>query len=215
MSLRFALSGLGKVRRREGIGEVALPTMLGPRAVLDARLMSSIGCWPSNVTGSYLMLRAAAARMTPQQVGRIVNISSITAFDGGGTYSKGVCAIAKAVVVGMCRGGAGELGSYGITVNVIAPVQVSAVKAALTAPRAHGGAVRGRPDAALPGRAACRSRRRVSGRADDVSALQPTRAAPPARRAKRTADDVLAVEPRPPRTHPTADGQQRQQRWLR
>ena len=111
-----------------------------------------------NVTGSYLMLRAAAARMTPQQVGRIVNISSITAFDGGGTYSKGVYAIAKAVVVGMCRGGAGELGPYGITVNVIAPVQVSAVKAALTAPRAHGGAVRGRPDAALPGRAACRSR---------------------------------------------------------
>jgi NAD(P)-dependent dehydrogenase (short-subunit alcohol dehydrogenase family) len=74
-----------------------------------------------NVTGSYLMLRASAARMIPQNVGRIVNTSSITAFDGGGTFSKGVYATAKAAVIGMCRGGARELGQYGITVNVIAP----------------------------------------------------------------------------------------------
>ncbi len=74
-----------------------------------------------NVTGSYLMLKAAAARMIPEQAGRIVNTSSITAFDGGGTFSKGVYATAKAAVIGMCRGGARELGPYGITVNVIAP----------------------------------------------------------------------------------------------
>jgi NAD(P)-dependent dehydrogenase (short-subunit alcohol dehydrogenase family) len=74
-----------------------------------------------NVTGSFLMLRAAAARMIPQGVGRIVNTSSITAFDGGGTFSKGVYATAKAAVIGMCRGGARELGPYGITVNVLAP----------------------------------------------------------------------------------------------
>lgn len=74
-----------------------------------------------NVTGSYLMLKAASARMIPQGVGRIVNTSSITAFDGGGTFSKGVYATAKAAVIGMCRGGARELGPYGITVNVIAP----------------------------------------------------------------------------------------------
>jgi NAD(P)-dependent dehydrogenase (short-subunit alcohol dehydrogenase family) len=74
-----------------------------------------------NVTGSFLMLKAAAARMIPQGVGRIVNTSSITAFDGGGTFSKGVYAAAKAAVIGMCKGGARELGQYGITVNVIAP----------------------------------------------------------------------------------------------
>jgi NAD(P)-dependent dehydrogenase (short-subunit alcohol dehydrogenase family) len=74
-----------------------------------------------NVTGSFLMLKAAAARMIPQGVGRIVNTSSITAFDGGGTFSKGVYATAKAAVIGMCRGGARELGPYGITVNVLAP----------------------------------------------------------------------------------------------
>ena len=74
-----------------------------------------------NVTGSFLMLKAAAARMIPQGVGRIVNTSSITALDGGGTFSKGVYATAKAAVIGMCRGGARELGPYGITVNVLAP----------------------------------------------------------------------------------------------
>ena len=74
-----------------------------------------------NVTGSFLMLRAAAERMIPQGVGRIVNTSSITAFDGGGTFSKGVYATAKAAVIGMCRGGARELGPHGITVNVLAP----------------------------------------------------------------------------------------------
>jgi len=74
-----------------------------------------------NVTGSYLMHKAAAARMIPQGVGRIVNTSSITAFDGGGTFSKGVYATAKAAVIGMSHGGARELGPYGITVNVLAP----------------------------------------------------------------------------------------------
>ena len=74
-----------------------------------------------NVTGSYLMIKAAAARMIPQGIGRIVNTSSITAFDGGGTFSKGVYATAKAAVIGMAHGGARELGQYGITVNVLAP----------------------------------------------------------------------------------------------
>lgn len=74
-----------------------------------------------NVTGSYLMIKAAAARMIPQRAGRIVNVSSITAFDGGGTFSKGVYATAKAAVIGMCHGAARELGPYGISTNVIAP----------------------------------------------------------------------------------------------
>jgi len=74
-----------------------------------------------NVTGSFLMYKAAASRMIPQGVGRVVNTSSITAFDGGGTFSKGVYATAKAAVIGMCRGGARELGPHGITVNVLAP----------------------------------------------------------------------------------------------
>jgi NAD(P)-dependent dehydrogenase (short-subunit alcohol dehydrogenase family) len=95
---------------------IACPTPLHEAEVKEFERVMAV-----NVTGSFLMLRAAAARMIPQGIGRIVNTSSITALDGGGTFSKGVYATAKAAVIGMCHGGARELGPYGITVNVLAP----------------------------------------------------------------------------------------------
>lgn len=103
---------------------VALVNLAGiasPVALHEIELEDFERVMAVNVTGSFLMLKSAAARMIPQGVGRIINTSSITAFDGGGTFSKGVYATAKAAVIGMCRGGARELGPYGITVNVIAP----------------------------------------------------------------------------------------------
>ena len=103
------------------VGLVNLAGIACPTPLHEAELKEFERVMAVNVTGSFLMLRAAAARMIPQGVGRIVNTSSITAFDGGGTFSKGVYATAKAAVIGMCRGGARELGPYGITVNVLAP----------------------------------------------------------------------------------------------
>ena len=103
------------------VGLVNLAGIASPTALHECDLKEFDRVMAVNVTGSFLMLRAAAARMIPQGVGRIVNTSSITAFDGGGTFSKGVYATAKAAVIGMCRGGARELGPYGITVNVLAP----------------------------------------------------------------------------------------------
>ena len=67
------------------------------------------------------MMRHAFARMKQHGIGRIVNFSSITAFDGGGTFSKGIYAGAKAGIIGLTRGGAREFGPSGVTVNVIAP----------------------------------------------------------------------------------------------
>src|SRR5665647_2162023 len=103
---------------------VALVNLAGiacPVALHEVELEEFERVMAVNVTGSYLMLKAAAERMIPRGVGRIVNTSSITAFDGGGTFSKGVYATAEAAVIGMCRGGARELGPFGITVNVVAP----------------------------------------------------------------------------------------------
>jgi NAD(P)-dependent dehydrogenase (short-subunit alcohol dehydrogenase family) len=103
---------------------VALVNLAGiacPVALHEVELDEFERVMAVNVTGSYLMLKSAAARMIPRGVGRIVNTSSITAFDGGGTFSKGVYATAKAAVVGMCHGAARELGPFGITVNVLAP----------------------------------------------------------------------------------------------
>lgn len=75
-----------------------------------------------NGKGTLLMMQAAAKRMIDGGVGgRIVNTSSITALDGGGTFSKTGYAAAKAAVQGLTRGAARELGVHGITANVILP----------------------------------------------------------------------------------------------
>jgi NAD(P)-dependent dehydrogenase (short-subunit alcohol dehydrogenase family) len=103
------------------VGLVNLAGIACPTALHECDLKEFERVMAVNVTGSFLMLRAAAPRMIAQGAGRIVNTSSITAFDGGGTFSKGVYATAKAAVIGMCRGGARELGPHGITVNVLAP----------------------------------------------------------------------------------------------
>lgn len=75
----------------------------------------------ANCRGTFLMMREAFKLMKEHGVGRIVNFSSITAFDGGGTFSKGLYAGAKNGIIGLTRGGAREFGAYGVTVNVIAP----------------------------------------------------------------------------------------------
>jgi NAD(P)-dependent dehydrogenase (short-subunit alcohol dehydrogenase family) len=103
------------------VGLVNLAGIACPVPLIECSLAEFERVMAVNVTGSFLMLKAAADRMIPQGVGRIVNTASITAFDGGGTFSKGVYATAKAAVVGMCRGGARELGPHGISVNVLAP----------------------------------------------------------------------------------------------
>ena len=75
-----------------------------------------------NAKGTLFMMQAAAERMIEGGFGgRIVNTSSVTAYDGGGTFSKTGYAAAKAAVLGLTRGGARELGKHGITCNSIVP----------------------------------------------------------------------------------------------
>ena len=70
----------------------------------------------SNLVGAYLMVYALRPYLR-QPGGRIVNISSIAAFRGGGDmYSA-----AKAGVVGLTYALASELAPLGITVNAVAP----------------------------------------------------------------------------------------------
>ena len=103
------------------VGLVNLAGIPCPVALLDLEIEEWNRVLAVNATGSFLMLKAAAKRMVESGVGRIVNTSSITAFDGGGTFSKGAYAAAKAAVLGLSRGGARELGKFGITVNTVAP----------------------------------------------------------------------------------------------
>ena len=74
-----------------------------------------------NLSGVVTCVREAAAVMTGQGHGRIVNIASIAAMRGGGSIGNTLYGTTKAGVVALTMGLARELGPAGITVNAIAP----------------------------------------------------------------------------------------------
>ena len=74
-----------------------------------------------NLNGVHYVTRRVAETMVQHRIGRIVNISSVSAQRGGGTYSKTPYSVAKAGVIGLTRSVARELGQYDITVNAISP----------------------------------------------------------------------------------------------
>jgi 3-oxoacyl-[acyl-carrier protein] reductase len=71
-----------------------------------------------NLTGAFYCTRAAAPHLRPG--GRIVNVSSMAAQNGGGPGATAYAA-AKAGLIGFTRAAAKELGAKGVTVNAIAP----------------------------------------------------------------------------------------------
>ncbi|MFJ7288498.1 SDR family NAD(P)-dependent oxidoreductase [Curtobacterium sp. NPDC098951] len=74
-----------------------------------------------NLDGVHFASLRAAQSMVRNGYGRIVNLSSVSAQRGGGTFSKTPYSVAKAGVVGLTRGMARELGHQGVTVNAISP----------------------------------------------------------------------------------------------
>ena len=73
----------------------------------------------TNLTGAFRVARRAARPMVRARFGRIVFISSVVGLLGSGGQVN--YAASKAGLVGMARSIARELGSRGITANVVAP----------------------------------------------------------------------------------------------
>ena len=73
-----------------------------------------------NLKSTFLCCKAAIPRMTGRGWGRIINMSSIAAHDGGGTGATAY-ATSKAAVLTFTKGLAKELAPHGITVNCVAP----------------------------------------------------------------------------------------------
>jgi 3-oxoacyl-[acyl-carrier protein] reductase len=72
-----------------------------------------------DLTGPFHTTRRAVPKMMRARFGRIVNVSSVNAHLGGAGQAN--YAAAKAGLVGLSRSVARELGSRGITCNVVAP----------------------------------------------------------------------------------------------
>jgi 3-oxoacyl-[acyl-carrier protein] reductase len=73
----------------------------------------------TNLTSAFVAIRAAARAMMRARFGRIVNISSTSGLVGNAGQAN--YAAAKAGLLGLTRAVARELGSKGITANVVAP----------------------------------------------------------------------------------------------
>lgn len=72
-----------------------------------------------NVRGSWLCAKAVFPYMKKQAKGKIINISSGTALNGGQNYIHYVTS--KGAVIAMTRAMAREVGDYGICVNTVSP----------------------------------------------------------------------------------------------
>ncbi len=72
-----------------------------------------------NLSGAFRVLRAAVPQMRKQGRGRVLQIASINGLRG--KFGQSNYTASKAGLIGLTRTAARELGSFGITVNAIAP----------------------------------------------------------------------------------------------
>ena len=118
-----AAAAVEQIVRERGRIDIAVNNagILKTGSVLDA----SIADWDQvcrvNLSGVYYCCKAVLASMVKQRYGKIVNIASVSAMKGGGSFGNVLYGTTKAGVVALTKGLARELAQYGINVNAIAP----------------------------------------------------------------------------------------------
>jgi len=103
------------------LGLVNLAGISSPTTFMETTLDEWEKVFAVNMRGTFLLTQRALRGMIERRSGRIVNLSSISAQRGGGTYSKVAYSASKGGIIGFSRALAREMGKHGITVNTVAP----------------------------------------------------------------------------------------------
>lgn len=118
-----ANAAVEQIVRERGRIDIAVNNagILKTGSILDA----SIADWDQvcrvNLSGVYYCCKAVLASMVKQRYGKIVNIASVSAMKGGGSFGNVLYGTTKAGVVALTKGLGRELAPFGINVNAIAP----------------------------------------------------------------------------------------------
>ena len=120
IAVRAAIDEL-EVQLPQIVGLVNLAGVSSPVPYLDVDLAEWRRVLDVNLDGVHFLSQRVAESLVANRIGRIINISSVSAQRGGGTYSKTPYSVAKAGVIGLTRALARELGPYDVTVNAISP----------------------------------------------------------------------------------------------
>lgn len=111
-----AAAGLPAVGALANIAGVASPV-----PYLEVTLEEWFRVININLTGTFLMCQAYLPQMIEKGYGHIVNMSSVSAQQGGGVFSKTPYSAAKAGILGLTRSLAREMAPHRITVNAVSP----------------------------------------------------------------------------------------------
>lgn len=115
---------------REAVAESELPTVgaiatiagiASPVPFMEVSLELWERVFAVNSTGTFLVIQAFLQEMIDNRYGRVVTMSSVSAQQGGGVFSKTPYSAAKAAVLGLTRSLAREMAPYGITCNSVSP----------------------------------------------------------------------------------------------
>lgn len=100
---------------------VPLAGIASPEAILDVTLERWEKVFAISSTGTFLTVQAFLQTMIDEGHGRVVTMSSVSAQQGGGVFSKTPYSAAKAAVLGFTRSLAREMAPHGITANAVSP----------------------------------------------------------------------------------------------
>lgn len=122
-SAKEAAAAVEQIVRERGRIDIVVNNagILKTGSVLDASIADWDDVCRVNLSGVYYCCKAALGSMVAKRYGKIVNIASVSAMKGGGSFGNVLYGTTKAGVVALTKGLARELAQYGINVNAIAP----------------------------------------------------------------------------------------------